>query len=91
MRLSLATLAAVFVVGCIGASDEDPDSASETTEAVGTAYPEGASDTDEAVDTAQQAHTIGCDGSYCVITCGRGGRCVNWGGNVWACGCTQIP
>ncbi|WP_437528539.1 hypothetical protein WME79_45800 [Sorangium sp. So ce726] len=91
MRLSLATLAAVFVVGCIGASDEDPDSAADTNEAVGTATPESASDTDEAVGSTQQAFTIDCAGGYCIVTCGRGGGCVHWGGNYWGCGCGQIP
>lgn len=91
IQMSLATLAAVFVVGCIGPSDEDPGSASDTDEAVDAAYPDSTSGTDEAVGAAQQAYSVGCDGDFCVVTCGRGGRCVHWGGNVWACGCEMIP
>jgi hypothetical protein len=33
-----------------------------------------------------QSDQCGCDGSYCVCTCGDGGSCTNEG-TTWYCGC----
>lgn len=29
----------------------------------------------------------GCDGDYCVCTCGNGGKCEKVGASTWICGC----